>query len=81
VFFRITDAQPGSQTMVAVTRLFLRSWIFSRVEQTGSSFGIRPQFFSSERLKSTSSGSSMSERAIRVHDLEQTFASIVSGAG
>jgi hypothetical protein len=39
------------------------------------------QSLASERLKSTSSGSSTSERAIRSHDLEQTFASLVSGAG
>ena len=33
------------------------------------------QSLASERLKSTRSGSSTSERAIRTHDLEQTFAS------
>src|SRR6266851_10229815 len=33
------------------------------------------QSLASERLKSTRSGSSTSERAIRIHDLEQTFAS------
>src|SRR5664279_925516 len=39
------------------------------------------QSLASERLKSTSSGSSTSGRAIRSHDLEQAFASLVSGAG
>jgi hypothetical protein len=38
------------------------------------------QSLASERLKSTPSGSSTSERAIRSHDLEQTCASLVSGA-
>jgi len=37
------------------------------------------QSLASERLKSTSSGRSTSERAIRSHDLEQTFANLVSG--
>ena len=36
------------------------------------------QSLASERLESTSSGSSTRERAIRSHDLEQTFASLVS---